>query len=419
MHALRLTLPMLVAALVAGAYPAHAGVIVVAGDGSGDFLTLQPAIDAANEGDTILLRDPSVEFSFTLVDGKGLAIVGDVPVGSGGLEVVGNLVVRNLTVGQQVVLRNLAIDSWFPTAPAVHLQDNQGGVWIEDCTAVGGIGQGGAPFGCSGVSAVPGGAGVFAQDCDAVTIVDCALEGGPGSDAFDLWPLHFAAPATDGGPGVRVADSEVAIYDSPLTGGAGGGGSLCGEGGDGAFGLDLDNGPSKAFISGCTLNGGAAGSGLPGGGARAVGSTLEMLDSLANPAPGGEAFVMPPSSLTAYSGTARSFQVSSPLREGQAGTLHMQGLQGDFVGFLWSFNGGMLSMPARNGWFLIASGFLAGPFVVGGIAAPTGVADIPITGPNLPPAAEEMSFLLQAYFVHVGGVTLGSGTAFTLVDQTL
>jgi hypothetical protein len=29
-----------------------------------------------------------------------------------------------------------------------------------------------------------------------------------------------------------------------------------------------------------------------------------------------------------------------------------------------------------------------------------------------------MTFLLQAYFAYPGGVTLGSGTAFTLVDSS-
>jgi hypothetical protein len=81
-----LVLAALVAALAAvPAPPAAAGVIVVDPAGGGDFTLLKPAIAAAIDGDTILIR-PTFVGNFTddlSVKGKSLTIVGDVPPGSG------------------------------------------------------------------------------------------------------------------------------------------------------------------------------------------------------------------------------------------------------------------------------------------------------------------------------------------------
>jgi hypothetical protein len=76
-------------------------------------------------------------------------------------------------------------------------------------------------------------------------------------------------------------------------------------------------------------------------------------------------------------------------------------------------------MPARHGWFVLSPSFLAGPFLLGAITDPGGAWTLNVTGPNLPPASLAMTFLLQAYFAYPGGVTLGSGTAFTLLDSSL
>jgi len=60
----------------------------------------------------------------------------------------------------------------------------------------------------------------------------------------------------------------------------------------------------------------------------------------------------------------------------------------------------------------------AGPFVLGAIPNADGSWLLHFTAPHLVPAAESQTFLLQGVFKHASGLTLGSGTAFTLVDSS-
>jgi hypothetical protein len=397
---------------------AVAGVIVVDVSGAGDFTSLQAAIDAASEGDTILVRPPGTS-GVGVIDGKSLTIVGDVAVGTTDKVDVEHLVIRELLAGQQVVARNLRLfPGGFGFPGGFTLTDNAGSIWIENCHGLGSQGNSVGDTVCSCYSNNPGGPGLDAANCASVTVVRSAILGGSGSDAyaFMVGPLGVA---TDAGPGVRAGDSSVALYESSVHGGNGGNGNLFGELGDGGDGIDAI--ASALFLSGCTLHAGWAGFGppqaTPGDAVHAdAGSTVEVLDSSVVLSPGGQAFVTAPGTVSNHPGVARQFALPSPLREGEAGTLHVQGVQGDFVGFFWSFDSGSLPMPARNGWFVLSPSFIAGPFLLGAIADASGLWNLPIAGPSLPPASSAMTFMLQAYFAYTGGVTLSSGTAFTLVD---
>jgi hypothetical protein len=397
-----------------------AGVLVVDFTGAGDFTMLAPAVAAAGEGDTILVRT-HVDDEFVVIDGKSLTIVGDVPPGSTLLKIVPGVFVRNLVAGQQVTLRNLAFSLlFFSIDAALDLQDDAGGVWVENCTATGAEGNGDGLAACF-TGDYPGGAGVRAVNCSSVVIAGCSLVGGVGADAFDLWPLHLAGQATDGGAGLLVQSSTVAVYETSMQAGKGGSGHLCSEVADGGPGVRAI--ASKLLLAGCTATGGVQGAGppagAPGDGVRGdAASAIEVLDSSATPAPGGAAFATAPGTLTMYAGSSRVLRITSPVREGQAGTLTLQGVQGDFVGFFWSFMQGLLPMPARHGWFLLNSSFIAGPFLVGVITAPSGVWELPFVAPDLGAGLEAQTFLMQAWFQSPGDVTLASGTAFTLLDAT-
>ena len=413
------------AALVSLAAAASAGVIVVDFAGGGDFTTVQAAVNAAAEGDTILIEPTACSFctlSGFVVNGKSLTIVADTTAPPYAVPYQ-PILVWNLQPGQHVVLRGLRVAGTTPAeGAAIWLLDNAGSVWIEDCDLTGSLGQGDAPFLCAVTADVPGGAGVEADGCAAVTIMSSTLHGGAGGNAYlDPNGLHFNFQATDGGPGLLAKDSQVAVYASALIGGVGGSGHLCAEQADGGFGAVAES--SMVLVAGCTVTGGVQGAGppagAPGGGLRSDGaSSYELLDTGVAAAPGGVTFDTAPGTLTTYSGVARVFQATSPLREGQAGTLSIQGVQGDFVGFFWAFNSGFLPKPVYQGWFLLNVGFVSGPYLIGAIGSPTGEWSIPFVAPNLPPAAQAQTFLLQAYFAYPGGATLGSGTAFTLLDAS-
>ncbi len=409
------TASALIATLVFAA-PLRADVIVVDGAGGGDFTTLAAAVAAASDGDTLLIRGPGPYFGSVFNAGKALEFIGE----PGGVSFFGGIEIDNVPAGKRVVVRGLTMQAAFGPHAGVWLHDNDGSVWIENCTAKGGKGIG-QHHGCvSGVSH-PGGAGLLVENSDAVVVVRCELTGGNGDDWWYQPPLSTVNYRTDGGPGARIVASNVALFESTLTAGHGGlGAALCGPDAHGGDGLSVAG--AMLLISAC-----AAAGGLPGSGAVATGgdglvidgaSLVQRLGGTLSAGPGGTTIVNA-GVLEVLAGTARSFAISSPLREGQPGTLSMTGVQGDFVGFFWAFEAGLLPMPARSGWFLLNAPFLAGPFFVGTIAAGDGVWNLPISGPLLPAGLESQTLLLQAYFQSPGGTTLASGTAFTIVDAAL
>ena len=420
-------LPTLLAALILPvlARPVSADVIVVDPAGGGDFITLSAAVTAAAEGDTVLIS-PSAPCTGcvggAVVDGKSLTIAFDAAAGSAAAYPLNGLQVNNLAAGQLVVLRGLHVDH------TLYATFNDGTVWIEDCTATGKKGSGDAPGGCLTPEGVGDGLpGIYAWFSFDVIVIGCTLTGGPGADAFlnQQFP-SLSKLATDGGSGLFAAAATVVVHGSTLTAGKGGSGQLCFELGDGGPGLDaVKAGPSShVFLSGCTLLGGEPGAGpaagAPGPGLRGdATSTFEIMDSSVLAWPGGADFVTAPGAVIDYPETARRFSLPSPLREGDAATLSIAGEMGDFVGFFWSFNGLLTPKPGKSGWFLLGGPFIAGPSLIGAITDPGGEWLIPITTPLLPAAVEEQTFLLQAYFQHAGGATLGSGTAFTLLDASL
>ena len=66
--------------------------------------TIQAAVDAATDGDLILVKDTGSPYASFTVDGKGLTVIGDTgnrPV------LLGSAFIRNLGPDQRVVLRRL------------------------------------------------------------------------------------------------------------------------------------------------------------------------------------------------------------------------------------------------------------------------------------------------------------------------
>jgi hypothetical protein len=109
------------------ARPLQAAVVVVDfANGPGtDYEFLWQAIDAAADGDTLLIR-PGYYETWVTVDGRSLTLLGD----GAGVNIDGTLTVRHLAAGQRVVLRGLDLGY----AGSVELYDNDGVVYVEDCT---------------------------------------------------------------------------------------------------------------------------------------------------------------------------------------------------------------------------------------------------------------------------------------------
>ena len=295
-----------------------------------DFGDIQAAIDAASDGDVVLVHQGDYD-AFT-IESKSITVLAaldeEVLVNQAGTA-RDRVVVRGLLPGQDVVLRGLALRGgvigFAATQPLVQLEDNLGTVVLEDLEA-------------RFVALQAWGPGVTASNSAAVHVARCSFFGrdgvggiGQGLDAVNsnvtLWASTFEGntdignSGVTGSEGVRVAGGSLFAAGCTLQGGEGGNGTSS-PGGDGGDGVRID-GAAAVRLRDCVLAGGAPGaggsSGAPGLPSRLVLGTLETLP-----------------------GTQRGLEIQSPLRAGvDPVDLTFTGAGGDLVFLLWSTTGGM------------------------------------------------------------------------------
>ncbi len=116
--------------------------------------------------------------------------------------------------------------------------------------------------------------------------------------------------------------------------------------------------------------------------------------------------------LTNFGGTLHAFDVTSPLREGQTGTLVLGGDPTDTTLLFASVTLHQLPFPGYQGVLMLAPTALLGPFVIG----PPGNQDVPFLAPDLPAGVEVLIVHVQPAFAGTDGVNLGAGRVLTLLD---
>ena len=214
-------------------------------DAPADFATIQAAVDAAVDGDAILVR--AGNYSGFQIVGKGLAVVGDLgakPI------LLSSISVTQTTVQQVVVLARLRqiAPTTSGAASGIELNACAGSVRVEDCVFRGQNGP-------SGAQAGPAGLGVGITQCGDVIFSANSANGGNGF-ASGYWASdHVYA----GGSGGDVFGSQAALFQSDFA--AGGAGTshgihniYCDKGGDG---LHVDG--AFVFSSNCLMLGGQGG----------------------------------------------------------------------------------------------------------------------------------------------------------------
>ena len=152
-------------------------------EGGGDFTTLQAAVDAASDGDTILVNYWSglpVTWNFTLT--KGLTIVG---VGYQRAETRGHLVIANLPANRRVVLRSLQLSRLSSHPTSVTVQGCVGAVVFDDVVLDGAFGQ---------------------------------MFGGPALTVASSHRVHVGRTQLTGAPGLAVDDATVTCTSSWIGG---------------------------------------------------------------------------------------------------------------------------------------------------------------------------------------------------------
>lgn len=340
-RSLRLVSSVLAASLTAPL--AGAGVLVVDA-ANGPFTDLQPAVDAAQPGDTLLVR--SGAYDSVLVNAKPLSIVGDA---GADVQISGAVRVRSLPAGGVFTLANVTatgVAGTLPTRYGLYLSDNQGAVRVANSFFTGAPSAGGAQ--------ADGADGMYSDLSPDVVATRCGFFGGAGRNGLD--------DAGTSGAGVRATSSTVALWDCVLEGGDGQQGvtNFAPDGGHGGAGLRAHG--ATLFLSGCFAYGGDGGNGsnpgqplfsLGGTGGHGLslqaGSIVTRLDVLATGGTGGENWLgillnghapdgfptfVNASQLVDLAGSARELQAEAVVRDGASLALTLRGEPGDRVGLL-------------------------------------------------------------------------------------
>ena len=268
---------------------AEGQVWIVDAAGGGDFTTIAAAISAVGDGDIVLVRQGTYVESPSVV-GKSLTIQADdgatVIAGVAGMSSPASI--RNLTASQSVRLQGLTL------ALGLNLVNNQGSVWIEDC------------------SITSGHPGILAQDSTAVVLIRTTARGDELTQCTDG---DFEA-----GSGLVLERASVHAFGCTFTGGDGfmitkffpPSDCFAQYAGDGIRSLDAQD---FLFLSDCTARGGegictlhefGVRIGESGQGLRAIG-TAEVLDSkLEGGPPGHQSWVFPPAPVCTPAGLPSS-----------------------------------------------------------------------------------------------------------------
>ncbi len=327
---LRHTAVALLLASVVGAQTVH----VVDGGGGAAFTTIGDALLAADPGDVVLLRSGDYD-EFPVIN-EGISLLAD----AGAVVTITSLSVIGIPSGETVRLRGFTITEGPGAFPGVlNVGSCDGDVVVEECAFL----SAAVPFQSGGVRIT---------NCNTVVISDSVIAApdlsltsvGASLTVLNasVWVFNseitgrtgstvsgpFGSPG-DGDDAVQVSDAYLAIAGSTIRGGAGGAGvttPFCTPGGDGGFGLGLDDG-AVVYVADSIIEGGAGGVGLgtPGCEDGAPGAPTIIY--------GGTITTANPDALV------RGLSTNSPTREGQTLTVSLTDLAaapGDFAWIMFS-----------------------------------------------------------------------------------
>jgi len=409
-----------------------AEVIVVDLGGGGDHTQIQPAVNAAGNGDVILV-EPGTYAPFT-IDHKELSVLGD----GSPVIVDGGITVRNTLEYHPVLLAGLESHGFKhangDVDPALRLSVTRAAVRVENCTLIGTDGI--YCDWCNPPDLYAGGEAVRINIALDVVFTRCTIRGGRGYVWFDGEELNR------GGDGILATGCSLAIHDSTVEGRDGPSAinwdlGQGGDGGDAVYVTEHSTVPSVVHVAGsvlaggdggdgdiCLDNAGKGGDGLKLEGATTRGYTLDVQLSGGQegcgwnyPPPGSALVLLNGATLTPWPGTARSLATDSPVREQELVLHRFEGEPGDLVFLLEAPFSGFELLPAASGVMLLHYPGLQ-RFRYQGRLTPGGFLDLWITTPDLPGVREARRTWTQSFFrVGVGDCLLGSGSTRVVVDS--
>ena len=397
----RLALPLCLGAT------AVADVIYVDASGNGQYTSIQAAIDAAADGDVLLVRTGTYA-GFTL-DNRALWVVAD----AGALPKVTNMVtVRNVASSKAVLLSGLEIAPFNNasfTEIALKLEGNASHVRVQGCTLRGSSG---------GPAPIAGGAGASILNSMKVAFVGCSLYGGHGG-GVPLW----VSLGGKGGDGATTQGSIVAFYDCLLKGGVGGDADYtrqerAGDGGDGCHVLDYG-----ILASGCQFQGGMGGGyatipGKGGNGLRVDAGQAQYIGSTFAGGLGGMSYFgnagasgLPQTGSGVFNqiaGSARKISAPALAAENSTVQVQLSGEPGDRFWLLQSRLPEFVYSPAYAGVRLVLQMALSSQVPHATLTA-SGTATVPIFVPDIGPGTPVARQYWQCIVLSsTGQVRLGS-----------
>ena len=393
--------------LAAAPFGTAQAVHTVKADGTGEFDSLQEAVDAAAPGDILLVtggfaENVTIERGLTVVVQGGASILKPFE-GPGTLQPA--LRITGLPANELVVLSGFTVFVGGAGAgSAIEIDDTAGAVWLQDCF----VDSYGAPSLVADAAAtialsntllqtnlIPPlpdgtpqpGAGADIGGGTRLYGYDAELKGSHGTLTGPDLPEPIAPP--DGGPGLVVSDSLARFTGGSIFGGTG----------------------NTLFLDGCLL-GGNGGTGLvtldpAGGGAPDVvlvgtpvaGGFGSFASACAPPTVAGPAFDVVPGSVATGAGPARLLTLPGQVASGGPLPIGFQGAAGDVAFLLAStaaapgFAAGALDLHLRLDTLLVIIPF----------ALPGGSLTVNATAPALPPVLDGLTLPLQAVFVDAQG----------------
>lgn len=379
-----------------------------------DFNAVQPAIDAAADGDTLLLMYLDGPPADWLIDGKSLVIVRHPNMGTTPFR---SCEIRNLAAGQTVALVNLA--SAALAAQPLSIHDNQGNVWLQGCSISGGA---------------PGGTAAEIRASAAVHLLGVGVVGWPNFSA-----LQGPLPGVPGQGALRIESSSVEIENGSLWGGNGYSKNTGQPGAlsAGADALVIESG--ELLLSDALVNGGNGGSEFtpfapcasyaPGGSGLVLGAgqplvhrrkaTIQGGGHICPGAPTAPAVVVNSGTVDVLPPTLRSmsFPWAMPVFEAPGWTYGFLAPAGEYAFYAISAAPAWSYMPAWTGVLALAPSQV---IRFGGVVAAPGVVYKTVSLPALP-AGAGLSLYYQPAFIDpaTSALALGAPVLALLMDQGL
>jgi len=394
-----------------------------------DFTEPQSAVNAARDGDIVLVRTGAY-FPLRIV-GKSVTVAAD----AGALVVLAMtwdfapIEVRDLPQGGTVVLHGLTLHPdndvfGITRRPSLIVQNCRGTVWVEDCDLQNGfpalsVSNAVAPAGtvtlqtCTltgcfgifdGLGSLTSGEALI-QSAGHTSFSGCTLQGGNGHAGFFDLPSILAKP---GAAGAVLAAGTCLFSNCTVAGGKGGNGFIqpfptptCSPPAVGGDGVRVSAGATLRAIQ-SLMQGGAGGNPAP---------------DCSNTVPDGQAIANDGGSVELLSGAPPTLTALAPVREGGTLALTLAGTPGDLALLAISGRATAQFLPGLSGELLVmfpASLLALGALPAGGALALSGVL------PALPASVEGATLFVQAASAPApGGWVLGGGATLVLLDGSL